>query len=249
MTSILVDLVKVQVLSVGTGNFSLGAASEGFRGVEALINGGIYSYSIQSGSQYEVGTGTYFASGGILVRNPEISSNGNAAVSFPANVEIKFVARAADIAPPGTLPIVQATGQNTDVAMSQKATTDALTAIAGSAITLTASEPIDAGNFVNIYDSGSGPRIRQADASNPSRFANGFVQTAFATSDSGLVYFFGINTFPLLNATAGQVWLSSSTPGWYTYTAPTASGSIVQPLGPIINTVGLIFFPQPWVLL
>lgn len=126
MSSLLPDLVKIQVLSSGTGPFQLGAAATGFRGIEALIDGGNYSYSVQSGAQFEIGTCVWNAGSGLLIRTPLVSSNGNAAVAFGANVEVKFVALGQDLTPPGALPIVQTTGTGLDVAMSQKATTDNL---------------------------------------------------------------------------------------------------------------------------
>ena len=129
MSSLLPDLVKIQVLSSGTGPFQLGAAATGFRGIEALVDGGGYSYSVQSGAQFELGTCVWNATSGLLIRTPLISSNGNAAVAFGANVEVKFVALGQDLTPPGALPIVQTTGIGTDVAMSQKATTDNLDAL------------------------------------------------------------------------------------------------------------------------
>lgn len=129
MSSLLPDLVKIQVLSSGTGPFQLGAAATGFRGIEALVDGGNYSYSVQSGAQFELGTCVWNAGSGLLIRTPLVSSNGNAAVAFGANVEVKFVALGQDLTPPGALPIVQVEGTGTDVAMSQKATTDSLQAI------------------------------------------------------------------------------------------------------------------------
>lgn len=128
--STLVDLVKIQCLSSGTGAFSLGPAVPGYRGVEALVDGATYSYSVQQDSRYEVGTGVYLADTQTLVRTPSVSSNGNAAVAFAANAQITFTARAEDLeATGGTFPIVQTTGNNPDVAMSQNITTEALNAL------------------------------------------------------------------------------------------------------------------------
>lgn len=127
--STLVDRVKITVLSTGTGPFQLGAAVRAYRGVEALLDGATYSYAVESGAQYEAGTGLYVASSGTIVRTPQISSNGGAVVSFPANVELNFTALAQDIVATGAaLPIVQETGNDPSVLMSQKATTDAVNA-------------------------------------------------------------------------------------------------------------------------
>ncbi len=128
----LVDRVKIVVSSSGIGPFILGAAATSFRGTEALIDGATYSYATESGSNFEAGTAVYLALGNQLIRSPQISSNGGAAVSFPVGIEISFTILAADVVPPGALPIVQTTGANEDVAMSQKATTDTLNTIYGS---------------------------------------------------------------------------------------------------------------------
>ena len=128
--STLVDRVKIIVQSSGTGAFELGPAVPAFRGVEALINGATYSYATENGERFEAGTGVYNSSLGVLVRTPIISSNGGAAVSFPANIELAFTALAQDIVATGaTFPIVQAPGGSTIDVMSQKAVTDAIFAV------------------------------------------------------------------------------------------------------------------------
>lgn len=127
--STLVDRVKIVVLSSGTGAFQLGNAVPAYRGIEALIDGLTYSYAIESGSNYEAGTGLYDAGSNILIRSPVISSNGGATISFPANIELIFTALAQDILPPGSLPITQEEGEATDLAVSQKLFTDTVTAL------------------------------------------------------------------------------------------------------------------------
>jgi hypothetical protein len=134
--STLVDLVKIQVQSSGVGPFELGPPVPGYRGVEALIDSAIYSYSVQNGSNYEVGTGVYLASTQTLVRTPTVSSAGNAAVAFPANVQVNFTALAADYAAGGgTIPLVDALGNSVVLAITQRAVTAAIQAILnGSAV-------------------------------------------------------------------------------------------------------------------
>lgn len=128
--STLVDLVKIQVLSSGTAPFQLGSAVPGFRGPEALIDGVTYSYSVQSGSNYEAGTGVFVASSQTLVRTPQVSSNGNAAVAFPANTQVSFTALATDFASgSGTVPLVDSLGTSTILAITQRAATAAIEAI------------------------------------------------------------------------------------------------------------------------
>lgn len=125
-TSTLVDRVKIVVQSSGTGPFQLGAAVPAYRGVEALLSGATYSYAAESGSTWETGTGVYLSGAGTLVRTPQTSSNGGAPVSFPVNIELNFTALAQDLtAVGGSLPIVDDTGDNPTVAISQRAATAA----------------------------------------------------------------------------------------------------------------------------
>jgi hypothetical protein len=93
----LVDLCKVQINSIGPGPLSLGQAVTGFRGVEALQDNNIYSYSIIQDGQYEVGEGTYTAFGATLSRSPLYSSNGNTAISVAAGAVCAFTALSSDI--------------------------------------------------------------------------------------------------------------------------------------------------------
>jgi len=93
----LVDLVKVQINSIGTGPLSLGQAVSGFRGVEALQDNTEYSYSIIQDGQYEVGEGVYTAFGATLARSPLYSSNGNTPISVAAGAVCAFTALSLDV--------------------------------------------------------------------------------------------------------------------------------------------------------
>lgn len=133
MTSIstLVDRVKIVVFSNGTGPFQLGPSVAAYRGVEALLDGATYSYATEFGANYEAGTGVYVAGSQTFVRSPLISSNGGAAVNFPANIELVFTALAQDLVATGaTFPIVDSTGNDPAVAISQRAATVAVNGVA-----------------------------------------------------------------------------------------------------------------------
>jgi len=93
-----VDLVQVYVTSSGTGPFALGAAVAGFDGVGALVNGASYSYSVQQGSNFEVGVGTYVLATNSLTRTVLKSSNAGNPVAFDVNAELSFTFTAEDIA-------------------------------------------------------------------------------------------------------------------------------------------------------
>ena len=106
------------------------------------------------------------------------------------------------------------------------------------------SAAVAAGDFTNAYDAGSGLAVRQADATDPAKFANSFVLDAGDTSADVTVYFAGINT--AVSPTArGRVWLSETAPGGYQTSAPAAgsAGHLEQVLGTAIPGVGVVFQP------
>jgi hypothetical protein len=94
---------------------------------------------------------------------------------------------------------------------------------------ITASEALAAGDFVNVWNS-TGAKVRKADASTAGKEAHGFVLSAVSSSGTATVYFEGSNT-QVTGATAGVQYLSATTPGGFTSTAPGGSGQTVQRLG------------------
>jgi hypothetical protein len=99
--STLVDLVKVFINTQGTGTLALGSALPSFRGVEALVDGLIYDYSIQQGANFEYGTGTFTAGDGTLTRGVQASSYGGAPIPLVANAVCTFTALASSLLRPG----------------------------------------------------------------------------------------------------------------------------------------------------
>jgi len=102
-------------------------------------------------------------------------------------------------------------------------------------ITLTASENLSAGDFVNIFDDGGTVKVRKADAST-NKPAHGYVLDSVTAGSSVTVYFDGHNT-GLTGLTPGAYYyLSASQPGGVSATPPTASGHLVQKVGIAIST-------------
>lgn len=94
--------------------------------------------------------------------------------------------------------------------------------------TITASEDLAAGDFVNIWDN-SGAKARKADATTTGKFAHGFVLSSVTSGNPATVYFEGSNT-GVTGQTPGPVFLST-TAGIATSTAPSSSGNVVQRIG------------------
>jgi hypothetical protein len=101
----LVDLVKVLASTTGTGPITLGSNVPAFRGVEALVDGNTYSYSIQQEDNYEYGNGVYSSAGNVLTRGVEASSYGGSPIPLRVGAVVTFVALAASVA--GGLPGIQ----------------------------------------------------------------------------------------------------------------------------------------------
>lgn len=97
MASTLVDLVKITSNSTGSGAITLGGAVAGYRGLEALTNGEVYSYSIQDGDAWEFGRGTFMSATGQFIRTPIDSSDGGSAINLRQNAQVAFVALSEDL--------------------------------------------------------------------------------------------------------------------------------------------------------
>lgn len=115
--------------------------------------------------------------------------------------------------------------------------------VAADVVTLTASEAIAAGAFVNIWNNAGTPGVRNADGSTTGKQADGFVLAAIASAASGTVYLSGVNT-GVTGQTAGLVYLSDTTAGSSTATAPTTAGHTLQQLGIAISATSIQFDPQ-----
>lgn len=94
---------------------------------------------------------------------------------------------------------------------------------------VTASETLAAGDFVNVFDDSGAAKVRKADATTAGKEAHGFVLAAVSSAAPATVYFEGTNT-QVTGMTAGPVFLGT-TAGAGTATAPSGSGNIVQRIG------------------
>ena len=122
------------------------------------------------------------------------------------------------------------------------------TGIGPDTVSLVTSEALSAGDFVNVYDNAGTPNCRKADASTTGKQAHGFVLSSVTSGGTALVYLGGINT-QVTGATAGDVFLSDTTPGGFTSTAPTTAGHIVQNIGNAVAATKIQFDPDPVIVL
>jgi hypothetical protein len=94
MALVVKDRVKVSTTTTGTGTLSLGSAATGYQTFSVIGNGNTTYYTISSatGSEFEVGIGTYTTSGNTLSRTTVLSSsNGGSLVDFSAGSKDVFV--------------------------------------------------------------------------------------------------------------------------------------------------------------
>ena len=94
MPNLTADRVKETTTTTGTGTITLAGAVAQFRSfASAFADGSVVQYAIvgQTGTEWEVGNGTFTASGTTLARTTVLaSSNANAAVNFSAGTKDVF---------------------------------------------------------------------------------------------------------------------------------------------------------------
>lgn len=110
------------------------------------------------------------------------------------------------------------------------------------AITVTTSESVAAGDWVNLWNS-TGLKARKADATAAGKEAHGFVLAAFGSAASATVYLDGVNT-GVTGRTVGARQFLHTTAGGSTETAPTTTGNVDQVVGIAYSATAIAFRPS-----
>lgn len=99
----LVNRAKMSTATTGTGTITLGSAEAGYQSFAAagVVDGDVIRYVIEDGDAWEIGTGTYTASGTTLTRTVSESSNADAALNLTGAAVVFVSATEADIVQPG----------------------------------------------------------------------------------------------------------------------------------------------------
>lgn len=103
-------------------------------------------------------------------------------------------------------------------------------------VSLTASEALSAGDFVNVWDDAGTPKMRKADATTTGKAADGFVLSSVTSGSSGTFYALGELNDGLSTLTVGAIYYLGTTAGAAVTTRPSATGNVVQRLGRAIST-------------
>lgn len=94
----LVNRAYVSTATTGTGTITLGSPLAGQRSFAdaGVSDGDVVRYIIEDGNNWEIGTGTYTASGTTLSRTVSESSNSDAAINLSGNAVVYISAVEAD---------------------------------------------------------------------------------------------------------------------------------------------------------
>lgn len=95
----LVNRAKMTTATTGTGTLTLGSAVGGFQSFAdaGVADGDTVRYVIEDGTSWEIGTGTYAASGTTLSRTVIESSNSDTALNLSGNAVVFVSATEADL--------------------------------------------------------------------------------------------------------------------------------------------------------
>ncbi len=110
--------------------------------------------------------------------------------------------------------------------------------------TFPTSEALAAGALVNIFDAAGTPTARNANATDATKPAQGFVLAATTSPANATVYFPGQVVSGVAGLTTGAaVYLSAATSGAVTNTAPAAAGNLIQQVGSALSPTSFVFQP------
>lgn len=134
----------------------------------------------------------------------------------------------------GKLPSLDSTGRLDTSFMPSGVAAETKSAVA--------SEALSAGDMVNLWNDAGTIKARKADASGgATKRANGFVLAGVSSGATATVYLGGINTQRTGLTPGAMYFLSGSTAGAVTTTAPSTATHIIQIIGDALSATELEF--------
>ena len=99
MSITLVNRAKMSTSTTGTGTITLGSAESGYQSFASagVSNGDTVRYTVEDGSNWEIGSGVYTSSGTTLSRVVSESNNSGNALSLTGSALVFVTATEADI--------------------------------------------------------------------------------------------------------------------------------------------------------
>jgi hypothetical protein len=172
----LVNRAKVSTSTTGTGTITLGSAESGYQTFAdaGVADGDVVRYVIEDGTAWEIGTGTYTASGTTLSRTVDESSNSDAALNLSGSAVVYVSAAAEDIP-----PVLELYAENPSSPTAPSATGTNAVAI-GTSASAAGSGGVAAGNGATASGANAVAFGRANTASGQNSFAFGFSNTASA---------------------------------------------------------------------
>lgn len=130
--------------------------------------------------------------------------------------------------------------------------TGLMTSVGGGAlptVALTASEALTGPAIVNIWNNSGTANVQNANATDATEPAWGFVLASVAMSATAIVSLPGALITGLSGLAAGLTYYLSTSDGLVTATAPSATGNLVQQIGVAQSSTTILFTPSQGVLL
>jgi hypothetical protein len=110
-------------------------------------------------------------------------------------------------------------------------------------LTVTTSEALSAGDFVNLHSS-TGLKVRKADATSAGKEAHGFVLASAASGAAATVYLAGTNTAVTGRTVGARQFLHTTAGAPLETTGPSATGNVSQVIGVATSTTSIKFNPS-----
>jgi hypothetical protein len=112
-----------------------------------------------------------------------------------------------------------------------------------------ASEPLLPGALINVWNNAGTPNVRNADADASQYEAIGWTAAGCGAGEIAVVHTCGINEQVSGLTSGARYYLSDTTPGAVTATAPVTVGNLLQPVGIAVSPTALAFTYVPAVVL